>query len=180
MFPSNKVLERLESDVTTLYVGKDPGHNYSHIENLLNLVSRLAVEEEIDEELMTLICLFHGLWDEEHKPQAETLLRAHGYSGEQIESIYHSIFAASEGRPGRTEEALLHDANKLERLGAYGIARTWMITGFNGQDFETGLVYIHRNLETTQQMFTQRGQQLAEERRRTVEHYLQAWANEQL
>jgi len=165
MFPSAKVLGKLGTDVAALYAGKDPGHNYLHIENLLDLVSHLAAGEEIDEE---------------RKPQAEILLRVHGYSGKQIESIYHSIFAASEGRPDRTEEALLHDANKLERLGAYGIARTWIITGFNGQDFETGLAYIRRNLETTQQMFTQRGQKLAEERRRTIEYYLQAWENEQL
>jgi uncharacterized protein len=180
MFPSNKILKDLAADVAGLYNGKDPGHDYTHIENLLRLVSCLAVEETIDVELLTLMCLFHGLWDATRKPQAEALLRAHGYTDGQIAILYQSIFAAAEERPESLEEALLHDANKLERLGAYGIARTWLITGHKGQDVASGLAYIQRNLVTTQQMYTERGQQLAAQRRQTVQDYLEAWVKEQV
>lgn len=180
MFPSSKILEDLAADVAGLYAGRDPGHDYTHIENLLRLVSFLAAEETIDVEWLTLMCLFHGLWDAARKPQAEGLLRAHGYTDEQITTLYKAIFAAAEERPESLEEALLHDANKLERLGAYGIARTWLITGYRDQDVASGLAYIRRNLETTQQMYTARGQQLAEQRRQTVKDYLAAWVKEQV
>ena len=178
MFPDIKILEQLEAQVAPLYEGKDPGHDYSHIRDLFRSVVQLIEGESVDSEFLTLLCLFHGLWDDTRRPQTEAILRANGYTDDQIEQIYRSIFAVADGCPNRIEEALVHDANRLERLGAHGIARTLRIAGFRGQDLDTTLMHLHRNLETTKQMFTRRGQEIAAERRQIVKQYLKAWESE--
>ena len=180
MFPDTKILERLETQVAPLYGGKDPGHDYSHIKNLFRLVAQLMEGESVDSKFLTLLCLFHGLWDDVRKPPAENILRAHGYNDDQIEQIYRSIFAVADGCSTRIEEALVRDANRIERLGALGIARTLRISGFQGQAPDTTLMYLRRNLETTKRMFTRRGKEIAAERRQIVEQYIKAWENESL
>lgn len=170
MFPDTRILEKLETQIAPLYEDRDPGHDYSHIRSLFRLVTQLIEDENIDPEFLTLLCLFHGLWDEIRRPRAEAVLRAYGYSDRQIEDLYLSIFAVADGRPNRVEESLVHDANRLERLGAYGIARTMRIAGFNGDDLDTAMMYLRSNLETTRRMFTRRGQKM-------LPNVAQSWSN---
>jgi uncharacterized protein len=126
-------------------------HDIEHIERVYNLCLHLAkYESNVDLEILKTAALLHDIarfkefQDKTGKIEhatlgaemAEEVLKTLGYSREKIEQIKHCIIVHRyrRNRKPRTMEAkILFDADKLDALGAVGVARAFMMAGHYNQ-----------------------------------------------
>lgn len=126
-------------------------HNLDHILRVYNLCILLSkFEENVDLEVLIPAALLHDIArvKESHDKTgkldhavlgsqiAEGILRDLEYEEEKIKKIKHCIIAhrfRSGNAPKTIEAKILFDADKIDGLGAVGIARTFMLAGQFGQ-----------------------------------------------
>ena len=128
-----------------LYVGAEAVHDFDHVLRMLALAERLARAEGADLEIVRAAALLHDVargWDSgadfDHAQAgaeyARRILAEH--PADRVEAVAHAI-AAHRFRCGpapRTMEAkVLHDADKLDAIGAIGVARAFSYGGHWGQ-----------------------------------------------
>jgi uncharacterized protein len=127
----------------------DPAHGWEHIERVYTLAMYLARQEGADAFIAGMAALLHDLGrlpnearesdghnDTRHHAdlsaeQALELLARHQVPAQAQQAIAHAIVAHSFSRgiePRTPEARIMRDADRLDGLGAIGIAR-WAITG---------------------------------------------------
>ncbi len=133
----------------------DPSHDFSHVLRVYRIALEIAREYEgyVDIEVLKLSALLHDIargkedMDRTGKichamegaREAEKILKELGYPEEKIEKIKHCILAhrfKTGVKPETLEAKILFDADKLDVLGAIGIARMFMIAGKHNQKLE--------------------------------------------
>lgn len=136
--------------IAEVQMAQDPAHDIAHLDRVWVNAHRIARDENKDDpnraSLRVLIAgaYLHDLVNlpKDH-PQRETasklsaeksepILADLGYSADEIQAAQHVIEAHSfsAGLPANSIEALiLRDADRLDALGAVGIARTFMVAG---------------------------------------------------
>jgi len=126
-------------------------HDLAHTERVLNMCLALAEgEAEVDKSILIPAVLLHdiarSLEDEDTTgtidhavigaEMAEGILRELGYEEEAISRIKECIKThryRSGHAPKSLEAKILFDADKLDALGAVGIARSFMLAGQHGE-----------------------------------------------
>ncbi|WP_102399124.1 HD domain-containing protein [Haloimpatiens massiliensis] len=126
-------------------------HNLDHVFRVYNLCLLISkYEKDADLEVLIPAALLHDIARvEESKDKtgkvdhailgseiAEGILKNLQYEEEKIESIKHCIVAhrfRTGNEPNTIEAKILFDADKLDAIGAIGIARTFMLAGQFGQ-----------------------------------------------
>ena len=146
-------LKQLQSQlrrISEVQMAQDPAHDIAHLDRVWANAHRIARDEnKQDASRANLRVLIAGAYlhdlvnlPKDH-PERETasrlsadksapLLRDLGYSAGEIAAAQHVIEAHSfsAGLPANSLEALvLRDADRLDALGAVGIARTFMVAG---------------------------------------------------
>ncbi|ASJ06652.1 HD domain-containing protein [Thermococcus pacificus] len=161
-------------------------HGFSHVERVFNLCMHIGREESADLEVLALAALLHDVARplesagkvEDHAAEgariARHFLRSIGYPKEKVEAVAHAIEAHRFSRgpePETLEAKILSDADKLDAIGAIGIARVFMYSGEHGRSIEDSLAHFEEKiLKLKDLMYTQTAKRLAEERHRfTVE-----------
>lgn len=164
-------------------------HGFSHVERVLNLCMHIGREEGADLEVLALAALLHDIARplessgrvEDHAVEgariARQYLRSLGYAEDKIEAIAHAIEAHrfSRGPEPRTLEAkILSDADKLDAIGAIGIARVFMYSGEHGRDIDASLRHFEEKiLRLKDLMYTETARKMAEERHRFTEEFIE-------
>ncbi len=125
--------------------------------------------------LYFLAC-FHGLATkvgaEPHfREQVRAFLHHLGWSEPESTDILHSLERHLED-PQTTEEKMVHDANYLELLGAFGIAKAFTTGGARGQAIEESAAIFERQYLDQVEFQTPTGQRLAEEGRAYAKSFL--------
>jgi len=131
------------------YADADPIHDFEHILRVLALAERLANAEGADLEIVRAAVLLHDAADaapdneagrlthhEDAASFAKKILREEGWGEDRIEAVLHCIRAHRfrGGEVPRTLEAhIMFDADKLDVLGAIGVARTFGYAAIAGQ-----------------------------------------------
>jgi uncharacterized protein len=150
--------------------GASPAHDVNHVMRVYNLCLELArYEPSVDLDVLRTAALLHDiarakedkhghvhLLDIDHAllgaEMSDKILRDLGYSEEKIEHIKHCIAShrfRGENSPRTLEAKILAEADKLDVLGATGIARSFMIGGECGQKMYSDTPiddYIKENL----------------------------------
>jgi uncharacterized protein len=142
-------------------------HNMDHVDRVLRLCQFLSQgDPEVDPDILSAAALLHDIArvKEDQDPTGQTdhavvgaamaaaLLRRLGVPEAKIAAITHCIESHRyrTANPPRSKEAkILFDADKLDVIGAIGIARSYAITGQYGEAFysDTPLdEYIRENL----------------------------------
>jgi uncharacterized protein len=121
------------------YAEVDAVHDFSHVERVYRMAERIGQAEGADLEIVQAAALLHdalgttpgaGMRTNHHHSSAEfaaEALAAEGWPAERIAAVQHCIRAhrfRDESEPPATLEAkVLFDADKLDVLGAIGVAR---------------------------------------------------------
>jgi len=150
--------------------GASPAHDILHVMRVYNLCLELAkCEPNVDLDILRTAVLLHdiartkedkdvqaGFLNVDHAvlgaEMSAKILRELGYSEERIERVKHCIAShrfRGENQPRTIEAKILSDADKLDVLGATGIARSFTIGGENGQKIYSDTPvdeYIKENL----------------------------------
>jgi uncharacterized protein len=127
------------------YQGADAIHDFDHVLRVLALAEQMALAEGANLEIVRTATLLHdvarGRGDRlvaDHAQAgaeiARRLLRGHPL--EKIEAVAHAITAhrfRTGPAPETLEAAVLHDADKLDAIGAIGVARAFAFGGHEGQ-----------------------------------------------
>ncbi len=129
------------------------GHDYLHALRVLEN-SRLLITTSVDEDVIIVSSLIHDLIDhkleEKYKATVEelnTLLKDAKLKTNQITHVFDIInnISFSKGNVPTTEEGrIVQDADRLDALGAIGIARTFSYGGKNNR-----LIYNKDTIDST-------------------------------
>lgn len=146
--------ERLEAVLSAHDDGSDGSHDVHHSRRVLRMALRIA-QAEGGADAVTLACAAY-LHDLVNLPKnhpdrsrasamsadaARPILRDLGIDGARIEAACHAIetHSFSAGKKPQTLEArILQDADRIEALGAIGIARAFYIAGMLGSGLFDG------------------------------------------
>ena len=132
-------------EIETMFVGRDPAHDFTHVMRVYNAAKRIGREEQnVDTEILLAAALLHDIIvypkgsekssksAEESAVIAEKMLAAHGLSKDRIDKVSYCIRTHSFSnkiKPETIEAKILQDADRLDALGAIGVARTFSVGG---------------------------------------------------
>lgn len=174
------------------------GHDFYHTLRVYRLAARIAQEEGADMETVQLAALLHDVDDHKLSPdtaegqqRAAGFLRSRGMHEERIREICRIIsqisFSRNRGRPTTLEGMCVQDADRLDAMGAIGIARAFAYGGSrgraihdpNGEDSETTICHFYDKLLLLKdRMNTESGRKLALERHRYLREFLEEFYGE--
>lgn len=127
------------------YQGAESGHDFDHVLRVLALAERIARVEGGDLEVVRAAALLHDLGRAEERASgrdhaAVAARRAreilNGHPQEKVEAVAHAIAAhrfRSGPQPATPEARALFDADKLDAMGAIGVARAFAHAGAHGR-----------------------------------------------
>jgi len=151
-------------------------HDDGHVKRVLKWAVYLAKKEGADVEVVKKAAELHDIARD--KPNhaiegakiAREILRRQGYDEDFIEKVAHCIEAHSFSsgiEPKTLEAKILSDADKLDAIGAIGIARAFMFSGEHGRSIEDTLKHFEEKLlRLKDMMFTDTAKKIAENRHR--------------
>ncbi|NJO03906.1 MAG: HD domain-containing protein [Bacteroidia bacterium] len=189
------------------------GHDWWHIYRVWSMARHIAQTESVDQLVVELGALLHDIadskfhgGDEEIGPhQARAFMESLGLEAltvQHVENIvrYISFKGGREIAAFKSPElAVVQDADRLDAIGAIGIARAFNYGGYRGRalydpDIPPDLNmdkeaykksqaptinhFYEKLLRLKERMNTRRGRELAEERHRFMEQYLERFYRE--
>ncbi|MFC4404969.1 HD domain-containing protein [Gracilibacillus xinjiangensis] len=141
MMDKDKILQETERMVKTVLIDEKSGHDWLHIKRVKETALEIALKEGADPFVVTLAALLHDLADEkivESEDEAlvdiKNFLLKLGVDTLDIQHILTTIttmsFKGGNSPPVETLEAqVVQDADRLDAMGAIGIARCFIYAG---------------------------------------------------
>ncbi|MFH1086804.1 MAG: HD domain-containing protein [Chloroflexota bacterium] len=127
------------------YVDSDAAHSFEHVLRVWHLAQRIGAEEGADLTILQAAALLHdvGRAEELRTGRSHALVGAErareilaNYTAEQVERVAEAIAQhrfRDPRAPSSLEAQVLFDADKLDALGAIGVARAYAAAGTMGQ-----------------------------------------------
>lgn len=190
------------------YTQADPVHNFDHIQRVYNMARRIGIAEQADIEIVLAAALLHDadgndLTDKAKRKDhhlasadfAERILLEDGWSEERIKAVQHSIqahrYRDNSVQPETIEAQVLFDADKLDSIGAVGVARVlaysaiakmpfyaqpsakFLATGEKepGEPHSAYHEHLFKLRKIKDRLFTKTGKAIAAERHVTLDRY---------
>lgn len=205
------LIQKTEEMIRNHFLEMEGSHDWCHIDRVRNLALILAEKEGGNVELIELAALLHDLEDyklKEHFPEGQSIQQWLMHAGSDKEStdkivrmIEEASFKGSEvDTPcSSLESMILQDADRLDAIGAIGIARAFAYGGKKGHpiylpdemparhtSFEayqkhrgSTIHHFHEKLLLIKERInTQTAKKIAEERHQFMEAFLNQFALE--
>jgi uncharacterized protein len=198
------------------YPRTDPVHGFDHILRVANLALHLAAAEGADLEIVWASALLHDAQppgdDEADETRhahhlasagfAATLLQGQGWDQPRIAAVQHCIrahrFRDDRENPQTLEAQVLFDADKLDAIGAIGVARAIAFAAQRGQPafaepsrqfIESGLIeegepysayheYLFKLIRLKDRLHTRAARAVAQERHLRMQVFFHQLADE--
>ncbi|MBE7070684.1 MAG: HD domain-containing protein [Ruminococcaceae bacterium] len=152
-----KLISDAEEYVRELLGNNSGGHDLSHSMRVYKNAMMIAEREPgADLTVVALASILHDvddhkLFDHENNENARAFLSGKGVSGELTEEIVGVIdsvsFSKNRGKkPGTLEGQIVQDADRLDAMGAIGIARTFAYGGEHGRSIEESIKHFYDKL----------------------------------
>ena len=137
------------SVIRSMYRGADPAHDFSHILRVYINARIIGQQEDADMQVLLLAALLHDVGSE--KKHSSKQVESEGLGRKAVEDFLESIgleevakdkvlYAVDVHRfskgivPVTLEARILQDADRLDALGAVGIARVFLTGGALGRE----------------------------------------------
>lgn len=199
-----------EQKIASALGAEDPAHDLAHVKRIVKTAKQLADAENADNEIIIPAAWLHDLVNlpknhperkqASRKAAEETIyfLKSIQYPSEKFSEIAHAIEAHSFSSgviPQTLEAKIVQDADRLDGLGAIGLARLFSISTqlkrpfyhfsdpfasnreFDDQDNAIDHIFIKLK-KVVEQMNTEAAKKEAETRFRFIESYLSQLKNE--
>ncbi|UQZ82499.1 putative hydrolase [Paenibacillus konkukensis] len=139
-----RILLKAAEDVRRELESDSSGHDWWHIVRVTRIARYIARQEQADAFVCELAALLHDIADEKLNPTAEAGMakvreRLAEYEVDEsdaahvMEIIGTMSYKGGHNPPVRTKEAqVVQDADRIDALGAIGIARTFAYAGWKG------------------------------------------------
>jgi len=186
----NKAIEAATEYVEDLFRNDFGGHDAAHTLRVYRNAMRIADKEKhCDREIVALAALLHDaddhkLFHTENNANARRFLESQGVDPERIERICKAInsvsFSQNRGkRPDSLEGEIVQDADRLDAIGAIGIARTFAFGGEHGRSLDDSIRHFHdKLLLLKEELNTEAARAEAEERHQFMLTFLDEFAKE--
>ena len=178
------MIEEAIKYIGELFRGNSGGHDADHTMRVYHNALLIADREPgCNRELVALAALLHDaddhkLFHTQNNENARTFLREQGADQQQIEQICDIIntvsFSRNRGRrPETLEGRIVQDADRLDAIGAVGIARTFAYGGEHGRDLLSSIDHFYEKLLLLNDMMTTpTARAMAEARHQYMEDFL--------
>ena len=172
------------SYIKSLFSGNADGHDADHsLRVYKNAVTIASNYPECDLLLVSLASLLHDVDDHklfktENNQNAREYMKGQDIPSETIEQVVKIINAVSFSKnKGKTPETLegkiVQDADRLDAMGAIGIARTFAYGGKNGRSLKDSVQHFHDKLLLLRDTLnTDEARELAGKRHEFMEQFL--------
>lgn len=138
------MLEKIRRKVESMLADRDPAHDFSHIMRVYKNAELIGNREDAEMEILLVATLLHDLVvypkgsakrsksADDSADIAEKLLQHYNYPPVKIDKVCYCIRTHSYSKklmPSTLEGKILQDADRLDAIGAIGIARTFSVGG---------------------------------------------------
>lgn len=204
-----KVIEEIRKEAESYFQNSCPLHDWSHVERVYNLCSQIGKEESANLFVLQLAALLHDVGrkkgmespDELDHAQisaeiASEILKKYNVNGEIAQQVLHCISSHRfrKGQKPETSEArILFDADKLDCIGAIGVARAYAWAGKQGIKLYSDKDYLGTGYEKQHspvtefkyklsnvraKLFTKTAKEIAEQRHAFMESFFKQLSQE--
>lgn len=199
---NSKILVETEKYVRQQLSNDPTGHDWYHIDRVRKLALTIWEEEKIgDPWTIEMVALLHDISDEKLNESKEAgnrklrhFLETLNMSRQLIEQLIEMINSISFGRgnrpkPTSIEAQIVQDADRLDAIGAIGIARTFAYGGSKGRSIYEPSATEERNSSTIQHFYdkllkvkalmnTESAKKIAVERHEFMDRFLEQFFKE--
>ncbi|SEA63481.1 uncharacterized protein SAMN05421743_106180 [Thalassobacillus cyri] len=191
----SNVIEKIECYVKELFEDDVTGHDYFHMRRVARQARELAEQEGADSFLAEAAGWLHDIGDAKlfndpthaKKVMNDYLKELNVPAGRiaDIEAAIEDVSFSKGNVPDSLEGRIVQDADRLDAIGAIGIARTFAFGGAKGQliyDEQQGRTSIQhfydKLLKLKEKMNTNAAREIALERHEFMENYLRQFYRE--
>lgn len=143
-------LKKLENEVKKRMTKNDPAHDFQHVMRVYANAKKICRKEKVNTKLVLCAALLHDIVsfpksDKRSKIastkssiEAKKILKKFSFSPNDIKIITNAIenHSFSKNKISNTLEGkILQDADRLDAIGAIGIARTFAVSGTENRSF---------------------------------------------
>ena len=139
-------LENLKKIARIRLAKNDPAHDFEHVMRVYHNAERICKKEKGNKELVLSAVLLHDLVKSSNTKisadastkLSEKILKKNSFSNNEITIICNAIreHSFSKGKtPSTIEGKILQDADRLDAIGAIGLARVFSFSGSNHRQF---------------------------------------------
>ena len=185
-----RVIAAAEAYVQELFAANAGGHDAAHSLRVRRNAMRIAAAEPgCDTLVVELAALLHDaddykLFQTQNNANARTFLEREGVAPERIERICAAIesvsFSRNRGRrPETLEGRIVQDADRLDAIGAVGVARCFAYGGEHARPMEDSIQHFYDKLLLLRDTLnTESAKRLAAQRHAFLEAFLREYLEE--
>lgn len=186
----NDIIEDAIEYIKNLFDKRGDGHDVEHTLRVYrNALAIAANERGCDIETVALSALLHDaddhkLFKNENNENARKFLNDHCVGSEKADYICEVInsvsFSKNRGkRPNTLEGKIVQDADRLDAIGAIGIARTFAYGGANGRPFHLTIQHFYDKLLLLKdEMNTESAKEISGKRHQFLVEFLEEYRKE--
>jgi len=145
-----EIIAKIEKEAKKFFEGASGCHDWTHVERVKNLAIHIGKKEKADLFVLEAAALLHDIGRKEEMKcegkfchaekgaeMAKNILEKYKIEKKQVENIIHCIEVhrwRKNKKPETLEARIIFDADKLDSIGAIGIARDFLFAGHSGSN----------------------------------------------
>lgn len=146
----DKIKKSIKKEAKSFFKSASGCHDWTHVERVVKLAIKIGKKEKADLDILEVAALLHDIGRieeikskgkfchaEEGAKLAKNILKKYNLDEEIVNNILHCIIShryRNNHIPNTIEAKVLYDADKLDSIGAVGIARDFLFAGNAGSN----------------------------------------------